>query len=241
MTTKWQSKDVMNDSQKRELKELLGISDGTLIDSVVAYAQSLTMTGRRANDFALAKAFNKRTTDIVDMVADAYQDNTTAARTFDVTPINKSYILLVNELRKLYIRNKELQDISVNPPWKHIDVIEGSEWEINEHIYHNQNDAGQSHNAQVNKLCIIAKKETPEYTSEQKEIVEEADKNITAYRKQLDENRRKTTSSDRNWFIPEYRFTLSDDGTLLVNGVSGVLKVKKVQVGQALVKHLKNS
>jgi hypothetical protein len=123
----------MNDNRKQELKEILGITDGTVIENVIQYAQSLNMAGRKANDFALAKALNERTTDIIDMVADAYKDNSQFARTLDVTAINKSYILVVNELKTLYTRNKELTDISNSPAWKHNDVIEGSEWNINEY------------------------------------------------------------------------------------------------------------
>ena len=115
----------MNDNRKQELKEILGITDGTVIENVIQYAQSLNMAGRKANDFALAKALNERTTDIIDMVADAYKDNSQFARTLDVTAINKSYILVVNELKTLYTRNKELTDISNSPAWKHNDVIEG--------------------------------------------------------------------------------------------------------------------
>jgi len=231
----------MKDNTKPELMKLLGITDGTVIESVIQYAQSLNMAGRKANDYALAKALNERATDIIEMVADAYQHNSQFSRTLDVTAINKSYILLVNELKTLYTRNKELTDISNTPAWKYNDVIEGSEWNINEYIYQNQNDAGQTHNAQVNKLCIIAGKETPEYSPAIKKIVDEADKAIAIYGKQLNDQRVKTASNDRNWFIAEYRFTHNDDGTLLVNGVSGVLKVKKVQAGQASEKLLEQA
>jgi hypothetical protein len=223
----------MNDNTKSELKEILGISDSSIVDSVILYAQSLNMSGRKANDYALAKALNQRTTEIIGMVADAYQYNSHFVQPLDVSSINKSYVLLANQLKIIYTRNVELSGISPTPAWKHIDVVEGAEWYINEYIYQNQNDAGQSHNAQVNKLCIIAGLETPKYSPEVKKIVDEADKDITAYNKLVSELNRKTASKDRDWFMPAYTFTHKDDGTLLVNGVTGVLKVKKVQAGQA--------
>lgn len=192
----------MNDNIKRELKEILGITDSTVIDSVILYAQSLNMSGRKANDYALAKELNKRASEIIGIVADAYQHNSHFVQSIDVSSINNSYVLLANQLKIFYTRNKELTDISPTPAWKHIDVVEGAEWYINECIYQNQNDAGQSHNAQVNKLCIIAGLETPEYRPEVKKIVDEADKDITAYNKLVSELNRKTASKDRSWFIP---------------------------------------
>ena len=33
----------MNDNRKQDLKEILGITDGTVIESVIQYAQSLNM------------------------------------------------------------------------------------------------------------------------------------------------------------------------------------------------------
>jgi len=231
----------MNDNRKRDLIAILGIHDSSIIDSVEAYAQSLNMAGRKANDYALAKELNKRAADIVDMIADAYQYASQFAQTINIDELNRSYILLVNELKTLYLRNKELSDIETSPAWKYFDILEGFEWDINEYVYQNQNDAGYSHIAKVNKLCIISGTEKPEYTPDLKKLVEATDKAIAAYRKQLTGQKRTTVSEDRNWFIPEYRFTLSDDGTLLVNGVSGVLKVKKVQAGQASEKLLEQA
>ena len=148
---------MKDEDVKPQLMKLLGISNETIADKVLHYAKlvndgtttSLVNTDRkmeaqklldtlRANDFALAKALNERTTTIIDMIANAYQRYSFEAIGLDTSKLNKSYVLLVNELEKMYARNKELADISVNPAWKYFDIIEGAEWNINEYIYQNQ-------------------------------------------------------------------------------------------------------
>ena len=240
----------MNDKLKPELMKLLGITDDKVADKVLYYAklvndgtttmlvnsdgkkqaQSLLDT-LRANDFAVAKALNERAVKIIDKIASAYQSSGFEAIGISTGQLNKSYVLLVNELEKMYSRNKELDDISEKPAWKYFDIIEGSEWNINEYIYQNQNDAGQSHIAQVNRLCIITGTETPKFTEKVKTIIDEADEAISTYKTLLDEQKRiSRTSEQRKWFISEYKVTYGLDGTILVNDV---LKLKKVHAGSA--------
>jgi len=239
----------MNDKLKPELMKLLGITDEKVADKVLYYAKlvndgattMLVNSGQKqeakkllddlkANDFAVAKALNERTVSIIDMVASAYQSSSFEAMSIDVQKLNKCYVLIVNELKKIYARNEQLADISFSPAWKHFEIIEGDEWEINQYIYQNQNDAGQQHNAQVNKLCIISGVETPKYTPSLKQIIEDTDEVISAYRTELKELKRKNATNERNWHIPDYKLTYSLDGTILVNGV---LKLKKVHAGSA--------
>lgn len=239
----------MNDKLKPELMKLLGITDDRVADKVLLYAKlvndgtatMLVNTGRkmeaqnllddlRANDFAVAKALNERTISVIDMVASAYQRSSFEAMSLDVQKLNKCYVLLVNELKKIYARDEQLADIPFSPAWKYFEIIEGDEWEINQYIYQNQSDAGQQHNAQVNKLCIIAGIETPKYAPSLKQIIEDTDEAITAYRTELKELKRKNITNERNWHIPDYKLTYGLDGTILVNGV---LKLKKVHAGSA--------
>jgi hypothetical protein len=239
----------MNDKDvKPQLMKLLGISDENIADKVLHYAKLINdgtttnlvnsdkkknaqelLDALRANSFALAKELNVRAEKIIDLIATAYQRHSFEATSIDTAQLNKSYVLLVNELEKLYSKNKELSDIEKIPAWKYFGIIEGAEWEINEYIYENRNDTGQSHIAQINRLCIIAGTDKPKVmTDNVKKILQDADTAISAYSAKLDEEKKKTASSDRNWYIPEYKVTYGLDGTILVNGV---LKLKKVHAG----------
>ncbi|MEX0881584.1 MAG: hypothetical protein WDZ34_01780 [Candidatus Saccharimonadales bacterium] len=214
----------MKDETKQGLMKLLGITDGKVADDILAYAKKLSAPERKTNDFALAKALNERVTDIFDLVS---------SDKLDTKAINKSYVLMVNELKKIYARNTELSDIEISPIWKHFDIIEGAEYEISEYIHTWDNDSGQRHNAKVNKLCIISNKETPEYTPEIKELLVNANKSIADYRRQIDQQKRQKANDSRDWFISEYILTYTEDGTILINNV---LKLKKTQAGSTATK-----
>lgn len=239
---------MKDDEVKPQLMKLLGISNDKIADKVLRYAElvndgtttSLVNTDNKqqaeqmlkalsANDFASAKVLNERVTSIMDMVARAYRYNAFEATSMDITSINKSYILLVNELQKVYARSQGLKNISISPLWEYFDVIEGAEWELEQAIYQDNSDAGKSHIAKINKLCIIAGIETPRLTAPVKAIVDEADKAISSYKTLLDEETRKNPpKKERKWFIPEYKVTYSLDGTIMINEV---LKLKKVHAG----------
>lgn len=221
----------MTANNKSELMRLFGIDENTA-DDVVAYVELMKDHGRKRNDFALAKALNERATSIVDMVANEIRSGIQDS-VINTAQVNKSYILLVDELKRIYARTPELSDATPSPIWNYIDLIEGNEYEIYDHIWERQNDAGQRHNAQVNKLCIIAGSEYPSYTPRQQKIVDETDKAIAAYRNVARELNRAMADSSRGWMIPEYRFTYGTDGSLLVNDVPGILKVRKAHVGSA--------
>ncbi len=229
----------MNDKLKPELMKLLGITDEKVADKVLQYAKLVNdgtttmlvnsdskkqaqnlLDTLRANDFAVAKALNERVTTIFDMLA---RNNTSS---LDITAINRSYVLLVNSLKKIYARNDELSAIEQKPIWEYFDIIEGCEYEISEYTNNWNNDTGQGHIARVNKLCIVSGKEKPDYSPEIRQIVDEADKAIISFQAILEENE---PEQDSDWSIPEYHLTYKDDGTILINGV---LALKKTQAGQ---------
>lgn len=191
-----------------------------LLDRTKVLAKTLSDPDRKPNDFALAKYLNERVISIFSLATD--QRNSA-----DISAINKSYILMVNELRKLYARNPELKKISEPICWQdydRVEYIQDSLWEYRDSV---SNDYGHSHNAQVNRLCIINSKETPKFTPELKKIVDDANKNVTAYLAELEEDEPEVSDGR---FIPVYSLAYKDDGTILVNGV---LKLKKTQAGQA--------
>lgn len=243
----------MNDKLKPDLMKLLGITDEKVADKVLHYAKLVNdgtttmlvnsegkkqaqnlLDGLRANDFAVAKALNERVNTIFDMFAN------NNSRTLDITAINKSYVLLVNSLKKIYKRNDELSAIERKPVWEYFDIIEGLEHEISNYTSDWDNDSGQAHLARVNKLCIVAGKETPDYTAELKQIVNDADKAITAFRKQLDEMKSNETVSqaEKDWFIPEYKLTYNINGNILVNDV---LKIMRTHIGSASSKMMEQA
>lgn len=202
--------------------------DKAAAKSVLDYAESLTSKDRKANDYALAKTLNERVASMIGGIAWAFQIATSAAHGIDITQLNKSYILLVHELKRIYSRNDELKNLSPDPAWESFDILEGAEWYINQYVYEHSNDSGTNHVAQINRLCVIAGVENPEISPEIKVIIDEADKAITAYDAELEEQKRKHAASNRNWFIPSYNVRYNLDGTILVNGV---LKLKKVHAG----------
>ena len=53
-------KDVMNNKDRRELIRLLGLTDEEVVDGVLQFARTLDMSGRKANDLAIAKTLSER-------------------------------------------------------------------------------------------------------------------------------------------------------------------------------------
>ena len=135
-----------------------------LLDCTKALAKTLNDPDRKPNDFALAKYLNERVIAIFSLATDQ-QNNA------DIAAINKSYILMVNELKKLYARNPELKKINEPICWQDFDRVEyihDSLWDYRDRV---SNDFGNSHNAQVNRLCIINNKEMPSFAADIKKIV----------------------------------------------------------------------
>lgn len=228
----------MNDNIKAELMKLLGISDGTVADKVLYYAKLLNeqtiplvntesrdkakilLNDLKANDYALAKHLNERAIGLFSLVAD--HNNTP-----DISAINRSYILIVDELKKLYSREPELEQINEHICWKTFDRLEYIHNDLWEYTNDTSSDYGQSHNAQVNRLCIVNDREMPYLTPKVKKIVDEAEKNDKAFYVAIEDDM--PTEYDGR-FIPEYTLEYKDDGTILINGV---LKLKKTQAGQS--------
>jgi len=138
----------------------------------------------------------------------------------DLSAINRSYVLLVAELKKLYGRNAKLSDINDNICWLTFGTIDAIDpyllWEYSDD-YRNH---GIDHISKVNSLCIVSGQEMPVIPPELKKILAEATENVASFAE--------------DWLIPVYTFDLTDEGVLLVNGIGGVMKVKKVQAGSAI-------
>ncbi len=179
------------------------------------------------SDYAVAHALNNCVLGIIAMIVmakivDKPEDT-------DVHELNRAYVLVVDELEKLYNRNPKLAAIKPEPIWRRFDVLKTSSWEINEFLEDPANDIGQAHNARVEKLMILAGKDTPEFTPEQRKLLDYADSIRIKYGKLIDVlNQEKIAKKLTDWQIPEYKLTYKPDGTILINDV---LKLKKAHAG----------
>ncbi len=166
----------------------------------------------KANDYALARYLNERVVKIFALVADHQKHDLP-----DLSAINRSYVLLVHELKQLYDRNSELSSIGDNICWRTFATIDAIDpYTLFEYSDDNRNH-GNDHIAKVNSLCIISGKEEPDIPSELNVVLDEATKNMVAFAE--------------SWLIPLYTFDITEAGVLLVNGVEGVMNVRKVQAG----------
>ena len=77
------------------------------IEQVMDYAYGKSLDRDKANDYAVATALNERVINIFTLFT---SHNTTP----DITDINRSYILLADELEKIYNRTSELKNIAEN-------------------------------------------------------------------------------------------------------------------------------
>ena len=193
--------------------------DFSQIEAVMDYAYGKSQDRDKANDYAVVHYLNNIAIALFEMVADNNNPPDTKA-------INRSYILIINEIKLLYARNPKLEAIKESICWQSFDRLEHIENEIWDYKQYNENDYGISHNAQVNTLCILNGKETPELTAELKRIIDEAEANGKAFHSILEEE----NNEEPSWFIPEYKLTYKIDGSIIINDV---LIVKKTQSGLA--------
>ena len=169
----------------------------------------------KANDYALAKYLNERVVAMFALVADNFNNDIP-----DLTDINRSYVLMVAEIKKLYERNSELSAIRENICWRTFGTLDAIDpYDLYEYSDDYRNH-GIQHISKVNALCINAHKEKPDITIELQNILDKAKINVAEF--------------VNNWLIPVYTFEITDAGVLLVNGVEGAMSVKKVQSGSTL-------
>jgi hypothetical protein len=193
--------------------------DFSQIEAVMDYAYGKSQDRDKPNDYAIAKALNERAIEIFTL----YADHST---TPDITDVNRSYVLLADELKKIYERTPELKSISETTCWHNFDRIEYIHDEVWGYTNNMNGDYGQSHNAVINTLIIKSGINKPTLTNNQKRLLDEADKAIADFKQELTNIEK---NKDRDWYIPEYNLTRKDDGSILVNGV---LVLSKTHAGQ---------
>lgn len=140
----------------------------------------------KANDYALAKSLNERVINIFTLAVDH-------SSTPDLTAVNRSYVLLVHELKQIYARQPELQKVGYPICWRVLDNLEqihetAVEYRVEtlEDYMRSAPDYGQEHNSGVSRLCIIAGIEKPDLTPQIKKLLSEADRNIDWFKSELD-------------------------------------------------------
>lgn len=207
---------------------------------VIEYAKTLAevdLPEKIMNDYAVAKALNDTLYAILQTVYSAQKTHARDAAIISIQPLNRAYILLTRELKNLYSWNVQLQELSPEPIWTWLDILEGREWElVEEDGLGNSTDLNARHIAQLNKLNIIEGTQEPVFDPSIKQLIEESQEAITQYSDAIQERISKRISNhessrfSRTWQIPEYTLTYTDNGSLVVNGV---LTLKKTQSGSA--------
>lgn len=133
-----------------------------------------------ANDYALAKILNERVINVFTLVVDH-------SNTPDITAVNRSYILMVDELKQIYDRQPELKKIGTAICWRILDNLElAHEVVLAIEFTHSGSDYGEGHNSSVSRLCIIADKLKPDLTPKVQDLLNDADKNIAEFKAELD-------------------------------------------------------
>lgn len=178
----------------------------------------------QANDYAVANVMNEK---VYSTIAIVYLGDSVGVSEFhEISDLNRAYVLLVNELQQIYARNPELQAVKPDPLWKRFDVLKNHTAEISDYLNDTEN-WGIEHNAKVERLCIIAGVDNPDYTPEQQKVLDDIDIYTKKY---AAKGKEKMESADKNKQIPSYSLTYKPDGTILVNDV---LKLKKAHAGSS--------
>jgi hypothetical protein len=138
-----------------------------------------------ANDYALARLLNERVITIFKLM-----DNERDLP--DYSALNRSYVLLREELKQIYARQPELQNAGGGICWKVMRNIELFHENIGEYkstafdYSHSGADYGDEHNTNVNMLCIKANIDKPVIPQHINELVTEAERNIEDFQFNLD-------------------------------------------------------
>lgn len=138
-----------------------------------------------ANDYALARLLNERVIHIFSLM-DTQNDLP------DYSALNRSYVLLREELIQIYARQPELQNAGGDICWRVMQNIELFHENIGEYKtiafeYANSGaDYGEEHNSNVNMLCIKANIDKPVIPPHIQKLLTEAESNIKAFLYEID-------------------------------------------------------
>ncbi len=193
----------------------------------------MVATKQQANDYAVAVDLNDKILKIVLIARFINRD-----RSLPVDILNRPYILLAAELQKIYDRNPELSSIEPKPIWQQFDILINSLEEISKSLSDSKNDTVTTHNARVERLHILSGEAKPEFSTEQKKLIEDYEKALFDFGKKVDEISEENKLKIVGWQIPEYNLKYKLDGTIVINQV---LKLKSVHAGSITDRLLEQS
>lgn len=199
-----------------------------------------------SDDFAIAREFHRYATTLlnsVQLLNEEYNfDDPYAEYHETIMVINRPYVLLVNELEIIYGQNEALAKLNDDPKtkatWTQFNTIESNDQNIYAYLREHKglrklkDDADFAHEAQVNRLAIIAGKETPNYTPKQQKIWDDAEEaHVKLLKRHIEwRSRRPKKRNKGHNFIVNYELKYADNGNIVVNDV---LILKKTQSGSA--------
>lgn len=181
-----------------------------------------------ANDYALARLLNERVITIFKLM-----DNERDLP--DYSALNRSYVLLREELKQIYARQPELQNAGGGICWKVMQNIELFHENIGEYkslsfdYSHSGADYGDEHNTNVNMLCIKANIDKPVIPPHIKKLLTEAEDNLKTFQHEID--KMNATLSIGGFTIPvvtigerKYRFSSMRGGGLVLSIIDHCLE-----------------
>lgn len=140
-----------------------------------------------ANDYALARVLNERVIAIFKLM-DTDRDLP------DYSALNRSYVLLREELIQIYARQPALQEVGGNICWRTMKNIELFHENIGEYkslafdYSHSGADYGDDHNTNVNMLCIKANVDKPNISPHIQKLLTESESNLKSFLFELDKD-----------------------------------------------------
>lgn len=181
-----------------------------------------------ANDYALARLLNER-------VIAIFKQMDTERDLPDYSALNRSYVLIREELKQIYDRQPELQNVGGSICWKVMQNIELFHENIGEYkstafdYAQSGADYGDEHNTNVNMLCIKAHIDKPIIPPNIEKLLTEAENNLKVFQHELDLMNAKL--SIEGFTIPvvtvgekNYRFSSMRDGSLVLHIIEHCLK-----------------
>lgn len=195
------------------------------------------------NDYVVAGLLNTVLLAIVQQVREVEALDLPEDYDWKLGELNRSYVLLVNELDKLYKQNSTLGEIEPKPFWSKYNILEPYYWQILRYLDEDAQEKGQAHINQLDRLRIIANSEKPELSPENKKLLGEALEAIKNYKEilkvaevdkaEIDDE----YFNDDAWYIPEY-FVSYKNGEIVINKV---LLLKKTHIGSTIDKLLEQA
>lgn len=195
------------------------------------------------NDYVVAGLLNTVLLAIVQQVRDIEALDLPDDYDWKLDELNRSYVLLVNELDKLYKQNSKLAEIEPKPFWAKYNILEPYYWQILRYLDEDAQEKGQAHMNQLERLRIIANSNKPELSPENKELLGEAVEAISNYKEVLKvaeadkEEIDDEFFNDDSWYISEY-FVSYKNGEIVINDV---LLLKKTHIGSTIDKLLEQA